>query len=208
MEYHDVDCHSYLMCNWFNLRYQNKVMMSAAEIWKCQAFLRMPNLIIEKCKVSMQLEMNTEDSCLKWLLWFYAIFYRPSWNWHIRIHIKKCRSNLIGLFRFSSTVLQFHRPMLLFVFCIGSVKKKMSFWYDICTAKFSVPTSGSKIPLASQDTVSADLKKIRLENFARIFTPKRFPYWPTYSVHKIPQRSLFHHQCFAFTSPPKPKPNS
>ena len=80
MEYHDVDCHSYLMCNWFNLRYQNKVMMSAAEIWKCQAFLRMPNLIIEKCKVSVQLEMNTEDWCLEWPLWFYAIFYRPTWN--------------------------------------------------------------------------------------------------------------------------------
>ena len=67
-------------------------------------------------------------------------------------------------------------------FTMVSVNKKMSFWYDICTAKFSVPTSGSKIPLASQDTVSADLKKIRLENFARIFSPKRLPYWPTCSV--------------------------
>ena len=41
-------------------------MMSATEIWKCEAFLRMTNLIIEKCKLSVQLEMNTEDWCLKW----------------------------------------------------------------------------------------------------------------------------------------------
>ena len=50
-------------------------------------------------------------------------------------------------------------PCCCWLFAIGSVNKKMSIWYDICTAKLRVPTSGSKIPLASQDTVSVDLKK-------------------------------------------------
>ena len=67
-------------------------------------------------------------------------------------------------------------PCCCLSFTIGSVN------LVTCTAKLSIPTSESKIPLASQDTVSADLKKIRLDNFARIFSPKRLPYWPTCSV--------------------------
>ena len=73
-------------------------------------------------------------------------------------------------------------PCCCWSFAIGSVNKKMSFWYDICTAKLSFSTSGSEISLVSQDTVSADLKKIRLENFTRIFSPKSLPYWLTCNI--------------------------
>ena len=177
MEYPDIDCHSDATCNWIILKYQNKFVKWTTEIWTCKAFLRMPHRIMEGCKLSVQLGVDTEDWCRKLLLWLYVIILdllKMGILWYISKSAGTIWKNFLDFVVWYYSLAD---PFCHWSFAIGSVNKKLSFWHDIYTAKLSVPTNGSKISLVYQDTVSGDLKKIWLDNFTRNCTAKRFRYW-------------------------------